>query len=1212
MRRYLIVALVFLGLGAQAQLGESVIRMKILSATFGGTGRDSNQLVRYGPTLYRLTHAVTGVQSLQTAIDSSWVEVVGDGAGDGLWQAVGQNAYYKNTGEVGVGITNPSAKLHVVTDLETGPALKGVSTYEGGTAICGQSDSSGGYGGYFTSRYGTALTAGSSNGVAADFYGPVYVDSLSVRTPVQDTSTKVAVFDANGMLKYNRSTAGKSQLWQYDSDSNIVNNNPNGLVRLKTVDAVKAAPDWALGLGGDSNTIIKYPFPAVSIGVPSGDTTGWDALCQGLLIWNPSDSSFWQKQLVIDTTWGSPTYGDTIGCQWVQPIDSVVLQAWQHTAAGTIMLYPADKVGVGTSAPTYKLHVLGTVYGQDVMTGVRGYSPGGNGVNGITQTGIGVQAQASTGYGAYIATNGGIPLFAESDKAVPLDSTLIFNAAGKLGIGTTNLDSNVTVMGSGRFTNGLKTGYDAVINGVTVGRGRGSLTENTAIGTSALSSCTSGSYNTSIGYESGKSNTTGSSNVYLGSWAGNKNTMYSDNTFVGYSAGYKSLNSSNTYIGSYSGYNNTNSQNTFIGTESGYASTSAAASTVVGYHANRNGNAKYGTLIGWNSGCNTTGYSNTAVGVSSLYNNTTGHNNIALGDSAGYSYTTLSNRMYLGARDSTTTGIYWNRTTGINKGYWNGSMNIKTIPTGTGTDSVLTTNNGNIRKVLVTSVGGTPSQWHEVGDALYYTDGAVGVGTSNPLETLHIEGKTRTNGLSVYWPPDSTGIRMYDKYGKLTNEIYVTDSALMNTFVGFNAGKTTFNRYGNGKANTAIGYDAFKTNVWGDYNTAIGQNALKYSTTGISNVAIGQACMEGNTDGTANTAVGTDALIANREGSSNIAVGYQSMFFNKSGSVNVAIGMNSMRSDTSGSQNLAIGYNSLYSNISGDSNVAIGTGAGKYETGSNAFYLSNVEQTNTANDKAYSLLYGKFSGVAGSNANQFLTVNGKVGIGTTAPDARLTVANKDGAVPQFRTYTSVLGEATPSDSLGIYCNATGKVGIGTTAPTQNFQVGTNILAVDVANGRVGIGKTNPSYVVDIVGAVYGSNDINGNQLIGRSNCQSPLFYPVSSTGDLNLATYASNNKSIVFKPNNSEVARITYDGKLGIGTTAPATKVHIKDGAIRAGVVAYTEIDSTKVKSKAIQMIAGDTTGSGSTANIGRIHYYNGHFYGLIAGSPPAWKQIDN
>lgn len=43
----------------------------------------------------------------------------------------------------------------------------------------------------------------------------------------------------------------------------------------------------------------------------------------------------------------------------------------------------------------------------------------------------------------------------------------------------------------------------------------------------------------------------------------------------------------------------------------------------------------------------------------------------------------------------------------------------------------------------------------------------------------------------------------------------------------------------------------------------------------------------------------------------------------------------------------------------------------------------------------------------------------------------------------------------------------------------------------------------------------------------------------------------------------------------------------------------------------ASKLTATDTTGVGSTANIGTMMYYDGHFYGLIAGAPPTWNQLD-
>ena len=48
------------------------------------------------------------------------------------------------------------------------------------------------------------------------------------------------------------------------------------------------------------------------------------------------------------------------------------------------------------------------------------------------------------------------------------------------------------------------------------------------------------------------------------------------------------------------------------------------------------------------------------------------------------------------------------------------------------------------------------------------------------------------------------------------------------------------------------------------------------------------------------------------------------------------------------------------------------------------------------------------------------------------------------------------------------------------------------------------------------------------------------------------------------------------------------------------------------IHTKRVSLPATDTTGIGSTANVGTMMYYNGHFYGLKPGSPPVWVQLDN
>jgi hypothetical protein len=87
------------------------------------------------------------------------------------------------------------------------------------------------------------------------------------------------------------------------------------------------------------------------------------------------------------------------------------------------------------------------------------------------------------------------------------------------------------------------------------------------------------------------------------------------------------------------------------------------------------------------------------------------------------------------------------------------------------------------------------------------------------------------------------------------------------------------------------------------------------------------------------------------------------------------------------SNNTAMGFKAGY-NLTGNSNVMLGYMAGAYEFGSNSFYIDNQDRTNTAGDKAGALMYGIFDA---NPANQKLTINGSVGIGTTSPAVKLDV-----------------------------------------------------------------------------------------------------------------------------------------------------------------------------------------------------------------------------
>ena len=176
--------------------------------------------------------------------------------------------------------------------------------------------------------------------------------------------------------------------------------------------------------------------------------------------------------------------------------------------------------------------------------------------------------------------------------------------------------------------------------------------DNTAEGTDALFSNTTGTENTAIGFDALFSNTTGNSNTATGSIALSTNTTGVRNTANGYAA----LNSNttgerNTATGRAAMVNNTTgNNNTADGHDALFSNTTAIRNTASGSFALfSNTTGPNNTALGYFAlFSNTTGNSNTAAGYDALLNNTTGVGNIALGNFAGSNLTTGDNNIDIG------------------------------------------------------------------------------------------------------------------------------------------------------------------------------------------------------------------------------------------------------------------------------------------------------------------------------------------------------------------------------------------------------------------------------------------------------------------------------------------------------------------------------------------------------------------------------------
>src|SRR3989339_302772 len=247
---------------------------------------------------------------------------------------------------------------------------------------------------------------------------------------------------------------------------------------------------------------------------------------------------------------------------------------------------------------------------NDAVTLVAGsnvtITPNGNNLT-ISSTGGGGGGISGSGTSNYL------PLFTASTT---LGNSVIYQTGGNIGIGTITPTAKLDVSGS-----------DALINGLTIGRGTGNISSNSVFGYRALYSNTTGNENTANGMYALYSNTTGSYNNCNGWGVLYSNTTGFNNSAFGWGALYNNTTGNyNTADGRASlYYNTTGFSNTGSGSGALYSNTTGNSNTAV------ERDALY---------FNTTGYSNTASGYSSLYSNTTGINNTAAGMQALYSNTT--------------------------------------------------------------------------------------------------------------------------------------------------------------------------------------------------------------------------------------------------------------------------------------------------------------------------------------------------------------------------------------------------------------------------------------------------------------------------------------------------------------------------------------------------------------------------------------------
>jgi hypothetical protein len=737
---------------------------------------------------------------------------------------------------------------------------------------------------------------------------------------------------------------------------------------------------------------------------------------------------------------------------------------------------------------------------------------------------------------------------------------------------------------------GAKTfSSDLYANGLTVGRGRLGLEQNTAIGRASLAANTTGTNNTGTGYATLAANTTGAnntatgygtlssntsgfSNTAVGSLSLVKNINGTDNTAMGYNSLYENLSGiKNTGVGSYSLWKNTASNNTALGYGALANNVSGTSNVAQGVNALSN---------------NTTGSDNTAIGMFSMLMNTTGSFNTTLGSLAELNANNLINATAIG---------YGARVFASN-----------TIQLGADGSNIGTVGNPNITTAITNvKTSGTLT----LKDVTYPNTH----GTSNQVLT------TTGSGTLTWTTPSSSGVP------------YTGASAAVNlgayelTSNGVTVGRGALSR----SNNYAYGYAVLSSNTTGNYNNGFGHQVLTANTTGQQNSAFGEYVLPKNIGGNYNTAMGTMALRENTSGSGNTGYGQQALFTNSTGSNNTAIGNQADVASNNLSNTTAIGYDAK---VSTSNTIQLGNTSVTNVNTSGAMtapiYASTPQTLADGSPISWNPALGLNAGVTlvGNRTLSFSTAPPTGAYGTLVVKQDATggrtlslpsVANKI----LGSTSTTTIGLSAAANAIDIvnfYFDGTNYFwnvgqGYGTAATSSTTNLATGVTGtLSVANGGTG--------AATLTGLVKGTGTTAMVAAVAGTDYQAPITLTTTGSG---AATLSGTTLNIPSTTNYTlPTASATVSGGVKVGTnlsidgsgilsavirlnsdeftaTASQTTFTFTTASSNTGVVQtplskpYMYINGTRIKNSAYTWTSGTT-----------VTYVpaNNNSYALVAG----------
>ena len=375
---------------------------------------------------------------------------------------------------------------------------------------------------------------------------------------------------------------------------------------------------------------------------------------------------------------------------------------------------------------------------------------------------------------------------------------------------------------------------------------------------------------------------------------------------------------------------------------------------------------------------------------------------------------------------------------------------------------------------------------------------------------------------------------------------------------------------GTNALNIGIGYNAGANLTTGIRNTLIGGNAGDDLTDADDNVAIGRQALSSDTLGSKSVAIGNDTLFAQNfttaTNAYNTAVGYQAGVQLTTGVQNTLIGGDAGDALTDADFNLAVGISALTSDTLGSKSTAIGYSALSLQN-----FTTATDSFNTAvgHNAGLNVTTGLRNTLIGGLAGDALTdADSNVAVGANALGAD-TLGSKSIAIGQGALFNQNFTTATDSNNVAIGHEA----GLNVTTGTDNVLIGA------LAGDAITDGNTN---------VAVGSNSLSTNQRGDRNTAVGyKALEDMNPSGDVD--TY---NTAFGFfaGTNVTTGAQNTFVGALaGDGTDDGANNTAVGYGSLTSNcgdsntAVGYASLeDVTGSNCTAVGQSAGRDVSSGS------------------------------